>query len=1830
MVHDERVSAPSALIPFHDLYEHLERARQSRAPAEVQSLLDARRTALAECGASPSLPRANDARLDGPSVNWRGEELRVDEDTRILARGISKRFSIDEVEALGQLRTFLSSEHRSLDSVLKAEAATDELLDAFNVFYFEERVCVVRCVSALLRITEEPTHELFDIASAALDTFADADYARRCLAWFEETAATLLPSHISGEPRYSLLWARHCLDMQLALLEVVFLMYYGRLPPSGAFALRVLESIKTTHGGQRQANAGFLGPDALVLVDCVGHQLELLALESLALEEVLDAPDAMPSIADPQSLDGILAVLDSHPPVAPVLIGYALVLRAIDEAAGDDDTSAAIRASTAVLDGGAPVWQRLVAGALHPNVDIYGDLQRLLASPLLVSARSAVLGASNLSSLAYRAVFKGALLAITELVQPEYLDLEAIVSVWAGTFLVADAPAGVPGVGALCTQFWSADAPHTTRMAVLEATRARFPVHVRPFVQLMHALSGAGDSEGPGDAVTAVLEYLAELPTLALPLPQSATSVEALDGGQYQTRVALPVSGTRIALPSGALGTLASAPADSPIVTWQVPPVSGWQILADIVCAMVRPPRARAHVFADASDVADISPDCAPGEWDTAAAIAELFVAVLHEKSGALALLAHLGDDAAEGLGGAAVDMLHIALQMRPVNLRLACAAYALLGALLPLAPNSVWQQVRASNVLIGSAGSVPLRSAPVSQSVLLGDATARAQYKGVCALLALVESLTRDALDRQWADGRDASAVKGHVLERVLGWVCDAVWAGHASWRYTNERDSLEIAVCCCRIFERVLGDHCVWSADSSLALVARLYDRVLVAQRASAPFAPLLDSISNGHTTIDQLYAQGAVGDARLAEELVERQLRLARMLVERDPTHVLVSLFFSHAPVAAHARSQMELAGAVLQYIWAPASASLCTEAARLATAMCCAGADSPTYSLAGHLGSADQLERSVASLVGVVANPYQDTTLRVAVWTLVAALVDMQPAIATLLLTGHHLAADAEQNAASALTALQLAADSVAIAAELWESEPSLLEGVLLFLNSAWAHALEHSAVFRALRTDTKFWDILGSLLARDTGDEPMGAAYRATCQARIVRLVQLDLQTRVAADVPASLRMLGGIADDKTRLAEMLGGVYASDASAVAQAAEVRVAAIGEIAALRLPPRRDEFDARRVFGAAYVYAREPFVAKTRALAEAGLLPSELDGDASGWLSASTAGDGAFEAAVTLFDHVNLAWSLADAQAARAAAWTLCLGVAAGHLWHNATDKTRASRLADSCIEAFVAVAKLPPTSAAAHASRVGCLAVLLTAGWSGDKVRAAEVVPLVASLVDLQEFPLEASLRALVEPAYHVPLLHMMLVVCSGARATRASFADVQVQSAMHAVASAALRCLGDLEWCAAALAHPASESASDAEGVLNLVVSIVEQVVHADMPLDAGAWLAPLRETSILPGAAALLGQATRVPGAPGHVLFLAPLLALIDALAAREQTAELVALAGVVPALCDHALTPLLDGGHVDAVLASGDANPIHALWLRELHVVVHLVENAGQRFIETDADAFVAMYTAQLRRTLSFAPLRPRHSRTLPLDIAQLDEIAAVARLFLGMWRGRHGQAARPGVPPRKAATMPLGAELVERAPHVLYQLVYLQQHPQELRALLGATELEEKDGAALVQAACASLLDASSALIAFLCDICACATVLTADVDDWPALPAPIHPSLHAAPGVATVGTLLEYASVLTDSLKKTDKRALTEVALEQCLLLCVTQAAVWAHVPPHDSERAGVETAHAEIDAGLVRDVDAAISAAAAATPSPFWDALRAFSHRSLGSRARIYP
>ncbi|WFD31143.1 hypothetical protein MSPP1_002177 [Malassezia sp. CBS 17886] len=1947
--------ARNALISFHDLYQHLESTRLSLLPDTLEGLLTQRLPQLRDCGGAPFGTRTEASRraLDTDNtVRWGGVSLLVDSVQRELSLAISDRYDVDEIAALFLVRTFLESEHRSLDALARARAprtdAYNDFLDAFNVFFFEEQLAVIRCTSALLRISEDAQNMLHPMATALLDAYADAAWAGTCLAWFEAATTRQLPAAVRHDARYSLLWARHGLQEQLALLEVVFLLYYGRLTPQTAVLAHTLQTIARTHFGERQAATGFLDASASALVDSVRHLLMFIAIECLNLEAALDdddgssaGPIAAAAAHDPDALETAFQLLDGAAltAYAPLLLGWSLVVRCleawVDTPAPDDAAGRArVAATLAVHDGGPPVSHRLVQAATEPSMRLFAGLAELAESPLLHSGADAALGTSNLSALAYRAVFKGLLLTLTDLVQPEYLaDFDALVALWvaafsgggrdgASSYTLAPSSDARNGIAALCLQFWTVDYVHPTRASTLETARHRFPASFLPLVRLTRALSGGSGvgSGGAGDGcagelVTAdggaadlgsgwrppvaqpaaaaaahVFEYLAALPTLALLLPPGLPCWELDPGGdagvvRYTLTHTLSVPTTQLSLPVGTRGTLISPLECAPaVVLWSLEqPLSAWLIMRDLLAAYVAPRgKRRADTLWDASvpPTEALSPDCAADEWDLVADILELFVAVLRGGADGVAdaLLEHLdeGDPRAPPaprLVAIALDVLQIVLAA-PVHTRVACAAYALLQLLLPRQTNEVWQHVRSTNVLVGSAGTAPLRAdADDLPSALLAHALADRTYAGVLRLLDLTAALVHERACAQFADARELHDVKTAVLCRALRWAADTVWAEHVGWPYAHVSDRLQVSARCVRLFTLVLADPCARTEHDA---VAALVFSVLVAG-PSPMYAPLLATISAGAALVQQLDRDGHAADARLAEEVVEAHLRLALLLVECAPDGPLLPALLGAAhggPCASRG------AGAVLQYVGGGAPPFLACTGAHLLTSACRV-TEAGSFRLAGQSGSTHDVESAVSSLLGVVTNTHEDVPLRVAVWLLLSALVDSQPALATLLLTGGHLAQGPASLAASAdgaqrldQTALQLAADAVAVWEELWMDAPALLEAAVHFLTVAWAHALEHPHVFADLQCDTGLWRALGALVQRgdahaggvaslDAADDTTphdaavltAAAFRRMCQARALRLFEIDVQCAPRVPPPASLRVLqdmltaGGMGRALvTLLRTAPGAVRPSVAEAHLAALVPRI----PLLALRRAPRRDDFDFQRTFGASYAFY-------TGALSDklAGVLRDDAD---------------ALDDAVALALAVNLDWGLVDAGAACAHAWTRCISVSAGRLLSDAeasrSDAAAAMQQAwaDAAQQlAHLALDASPDTAPAndALANHVALLAALVTAAWaprgSTAPAHVETLLPLLAALFEHSAYALADSLAGTRTPPYHTPLLQMALLCLASARRARAG---ASFGASLDVVVGAVVRVLRDLAPFRARLSDAASDDARGAEVDLELVVAVVQTAMHMDIATHV--WLAPLRDARALPacvelisaaplvvlGPAAAASRATpRTPPMLAHVRFFAPLLRLFSALAANADACELVAQAGAVFGLCSNALSDRLDRGALEPVLASGDANPLHALWILVLQCVINLVEGLGSgpaqppavaaHFVDTDVATFVDLYAPQLRRSLAFAPFpAPLGART-GIDVAQLQELVLVLRLFYAMHRAKAPPVSVPtDSPAQRAAHVPHGAVLLAHAPGLLQQLTYLQQHPLEMRVLLGVDELLPPDADAIAAVAGEAVREAGVALLALLWDLSGTDAVLTRDPGDWPTLPAVIIPTLHVAPASpASLGTLLELASVLADAVRSAPKspiRDALEAALEQCIGLCATQAVVWARgrVPSDAPEdrRAHVASAQTEIDAGLGRDVDAALRVAqdvcggtgAGVKAAGLWRVFHAFARQYL--------
>ncbi|EST07388.1 Nucleoporin [Kalmanozyma brasiliensis GHG001] len=1617
-------SSSSLFVSYHDIFEHLELARHQRDAHQIQSILSSRSDQLKSClqpfpvDSSPDFTSTSDALPPATLKLSDGSTHNLQQETRQLCKQIADQYHIPHQDAFVQLSAFRASEHRyaagaqdivqshlqaapptpvktrttrnkTASSALqrstqsKTEPPNPELLDAFNIFYFEERMYLLRTISSLIRITEDPQHEFYDLANDILDLFADETFALSCIQHFCALANLSLPESIRLQPRYSSLWAKQILREQFGLLEIVFLLFYGRLSPSPASLLALLRAVHETEVGRRQANLGFFDNEATETVECVSHLLVLIAVEMLSLEEVMDGLDLNdasqshmakhpPSLE--QALD-LLSTTSADPLHAPILLAWALVLHRLEDAlaaqfdAADLDTSTPPSDSLAELanvirtdDGGPPLWRRLAQAAFAPELRLFDTLMSLLASPLLTSSNGASTPAvAGPSALAYRAVFKGLLLSITELVKPEFLpNFNALVSLWEATFgsglALELSQSAVEGVAALCDQFWQVDSRYESRCTTLDTARRRWPVSFRPLILLTKALSGHARVDARASwpslldgrsrpeteerACAAVFDYLANVPTFAQVLPVGANTpnapFETMEGGDYTsvtyriTRT-LRIPGTQVRLAPGTTGSTISELGKEPVIVLWSParPISAWKLMRDVLSsfppAYAEPTTTQpdADPFRDQKQAVRFShlapADCDEPWEELASDVLDLFASIISASAElAWTLLAHLdGRDInadelsldyepeeleqiqkekeelahAKSLSSVAVRLLSHALIAAPINVRLVRSSLRLLTVLLPYDPDAIWQEVRSSNALIGTPGSVPYLSkgtaaaGAASVSALLTQEMSHASYGGLISLLDFHISLFSELRRSYSVLSTDVLETKTNVLLRAFSWIYECVWPEYQSWRYIRLADRLEIGTKCTKLFEMVLEERS-WRRSSTPAsdlmdeagpdfALYEAAERSFVTHPSIVGLAPLITCIGTGQQLLDALGRAGRQNDAILAEEWISTSLRLATQIVStkreltiaalrdlltlpaetarramsaRINVGLFERLFFDHTIVASRTAwsgsrrsSRVELASATFSYVLFPASSAISSTAAQLVTSVLrsvadLASAGKPTPGLIGHMGTLEELEETLSGLVDLVGNPNQDPGLKVQVWTMLAAIVDTQPALGTLLLTGRHLAVttetrlkrteadpsskqnesagsapppqttDANDGQALVKTALDVASEAILSWQAPHTSSPQLLEAVLRFLDVAWVHAAEHVAAFDTIRTNSAFFRALADIICEpseipstlaegviesDTAlhssndVEVSSYCYRKMCQARSLRLLQHDIQLGSilkdqSKSSSSSRASVDALLDILTSSDRTLGAIEVSFSMpcdpSLRAALERKLAELFPtvcIDSLRHPRRKDDFDLDKRYGDNYHFSTSAF----RSKAEGRVLDGEFGGEAA-----------LIEEGLLSLFTINMEWSLIDVQNSVVQAWTQCVETCMGRIVAQALSKDKVSLLGKVVIASWTRLATLTADEGregdfmrGVHATRLALLTKLMELAWGNSHSKEAssteqivQAATLCGRLLTHGFFRVEDSLKGTVPPEFHRDVFEMVLVCVARIRSLLSS------------------------------------------------------------------------------------------------------------------------------------------------------------------------------------------------------------------------------------------------------------------------------------------------------------------------------------------------------------------------------------------------------------------------------------------------------------------------
>ncbi|GAA5910922.1 hypothetical protein JCM8208_006688 [Rhodotorula glutinis] len=1247
----------------------------------------------------------------------------------------------------------------------------------------------------------------------------------------------------------------------------------------------------------------------------------------------------------------------------------------------------------------------------------------------------------------------------------------------------------------------------------------------------------------------------------------------------------------------------------------------------------------------------------------------------------------------------------------RPPPTALVSSLLGLIAALLPSFPGVIWTYLRGSALLFpstkassnstsgygyGSGAAGIASSSSSARPQVLHAERLSGQYPVTLALLSLVHALVLEEQVASCVTRSDFRETKHGVLVRALAWVRDTVWPSFGAWRFANLVEKYELARRCTSVFKLVLEESAVaasTSSSSSSEVVQVVTDAFVGPKATVAQLSPVLSTLASGPDSILLLRKANRFADAQALEDLVRSSLDLVlgllrlRRRTKGTSSSLLEKLCLSPAGSASYAVTagsahgfaaeldggsngesrparRPELLESLVRFVVAPLDGALAVQAARIVTLLCLstvAGETAPA-SMTALLGGSEGLERLLTALLAVVEDHLAAQEVQVAIWDLLSAIVDSQPGLGMLLVTGRSSpfsiddlvpapakddkgkarelddAEKAAQELAKSLapsapkplsrTAIGVALSTLGTWSAIWSERPALLASVLRFFDFAWQHLVEYGPALDDFRARTSTWEAFVEIACENPGSEPhdedgvVEYCHRVTARAHAARILALDVQAALAKpkaeEAPSVKAFFTAFRDQPKAAAALTSAMASSCAPELHQGIYelVHAAFPGlDLDALRNSPSTHPLDEAREFGSEYLYALA--LVRRRLDGFVADADSAVDGDALADVVAQTA-------------QLNRNFSLLEAQILDTRSWRQLLEIVSPLARKDAA--TSAASVVGLVAKEIAQETRGGQIMTTVQAERLSILLTLVQVlgGVEPVKVKAAlvDLVVNVAAMFASETLePLESVARR-ESPVVHVALFRTaylafrQLEVCVPTAEAIEAEPRTLVATATEAILRDVLTATRDL------LVLARARKDVDIEQDLALAVAVVSQILKSAFAPPAAVWLAHVHALDLLRCAFDVFVHMDQLE--PGKPLYAQHVLDLCLAIATSSpRAAEQLPLEGAMTALTNNALTSAAEAGAI-ALVSATDASrtPQHELWTSMLALVVALVAALGEstRFVEQDVTGFVRLYGQQVVRALSW-------TSTTPVTAAGLEELSAVVALMHGIARS----SSTPGVSPSSPVVAVAGV-FVEQSLHLLQHLVYALLHPNHLAALVeGLTPAErgylEKEAAEpdvdkrpVAQAVTLKVVQLARDLVGALVEFAdAWATVLK-DPMDWRSERAVVLPTATVTAGdKASLGTLFDLSTFCIDTLRSPTPsspspslpspspfptlppasqpvlRAACAETLEACLLLSATQLAL------HAQHQGGASRALHELGGEVVELVDKAVALSVPGAP-----------------------
>ncbi|KAK4705494.1 hypothetical protein P7C70_g693, partial [Phenoliferia sp. Uapishka_3] len=1527
---------------------------------------------------------------------------------------------------------------------------------------------------------------------------------------------------------------------------------------------------------------------------------------------------------------------------SPVLLGMAFLLSRVTESLreqGCPDSYLSLATSTLRIESTQPLFQAYAAHALQPSSSLFPTLHSAISSPLFGSTHAST---SDPNAFGYAAVLRTLFACVPNLFRLTYLSATQ----YAGFVDTFAALYSSPAGSALAANFWQAaigmdggekmDQASFGESTIVDLAQSRFPVQFGPFVKIARGLAdvaaanssredeqeeeenGGGDKARAETAAQMTTEYLSRLPSLTaivhlapgLPPPYEE---HGYVGEIPRFRSTRPIAISKnIVIPIGTTGTLVSERSRKPVVvSWELT-WSAWKLFGDILENYAMPDSSSTSVDVFGGESGNVGPTIPWGSDEERVEditnIVDIFrTAITNKLSLAQTLVDHLAEGQPESYHFIRVVFVLLEKSLAAQDKTPAKLVEALLGLvsnLLTTTSGAIWAYLRGSTVLFPISSITRQGSSDPSRNAILHAEKLAGSYPVTLALLALVNRLV---LEEQTSSSaiRDPAYVlmKRGVLVRALSWVRDEVWASYGSWKFNELEQKYEMSKRMVQLYHTVLeaAELSPEAPKGDFEPVAKVVVDALLARATSSQLAPILSILSMGPEPILLLRKALRYANAQALESLVEATLALTLQLIRLrrrivgTTSSLLESLLLSHEEsVGANGVATRDTVAALAGFVTTSVSANAATAASRTLALLCISSSEwqprPPGFIRL--LGGSAKAEKFVVAILRLVEEDEKKHDLQVAIWDLISAIVETQPSLAVLLITGRHYlfglddgkpVESAGKDSAVILgksllkpaaspplerTAVGVALEAVGTWADNWRDRPATLAATLRFLDYTWQHLVDFGPALEQIRGNSGLWEKLIAIAfaSAEDHDEPQALyCHRMMAKASAIRIIALDLQAALlkprAEDVLSAKSLLKAF-EAKTKKSNPLKAAV-SLALKSDWAPEFHQKLLAQIhdayeninmEALRVPRSThplDDADAR-AFGGGYYYSLTMLGRKVdgfNAIKRQGM--DDSDGDIELEDGESESGKiSEIDAAIAL----NVNYSVLEAQVSNTRAWRQLLEIALPLIRRYGP---AASNLASAAVLTASTIAEETRDGqimTAVHQERLSILQTMLEVLHEVESAKKplTEVLTQISLIFTNEALPALDSVVRDVTPAFHRTLFSAAYIAFHklnsyGYGETPGvdfgpEFA-VPLGHSTDSILRVMITAVRDLLLLAKAKQDP------EVEQDLMLAISVVALVIRSPFAPPAKKWISYCRNVDLFRTAFDVFVHMEEVDGRPLyalHVLNLCLSMASSSALAA-----EAMALEGLMASLCNNALSSEAEVGAIRVTSHSGERTHQHEVWTSMLALVVALSSALGQdtSFVEQEVTGFIMLYNVQISRALSW-------TIKTPLTLPALEEIQNTASLVFSVVRVRGSKS-------------PLLEKLVEQTLLLLQQVNDALMYPVKLAGLLTpisleergpferdlvATDVEEKDRASLAERpvmgrVTLAFVHIAQVLVSALTTYTEAFRTLSRDEVEWRPDLAIIIPSDQVANGAvaANIGTLFDLASFCVDLLQPAPPRA-----------------------------------------------------------------------------------